>query len=257
MNLHFVVLLILLSFVLTMFCFGQNSELMFPLYRSMAGDRELPKPYGLGITYHYQKQDYDLAKLMVSLPGIDIGQAADAVKVENNTTEVNLKFDLWLLPFLNIFAIIGHVEGETEVQVPLLMQTLEIDYDGLVYGAGVTLAAGYKDFFGLLTMLYTETDLDVSTSSVDAFIVSPRVGYKTGFGQIWIGAMYQHTEEKHEGTIILPQFGKINFDVELEEKDPWNYLAGVKIDIRKNLDLEIEGGIGERKQVTASLTYRF
>ena len=257
MNFRFVVLVFLIAITFTASSFGQDSEPMFPLYRSMAGDRELPKPYGVGITYHHQKQDYDLADLMVSLPGIDIAQAAAAVKVENNTSEANLKFDLWLLPFLNIFAIIGHVEGETEVTLPQPLGKLDVEYDGLVYGGGLTLAAGYKDFFGSLTMLFTETDLDVSTSSVEAFVLTPRIGYSTGFGQVYIGAMYQHTEEKHEGSVTIPQFGNVNFEVELEEKDPWNYLAGVKIDLRKNLDLEVEGGVGDRKHVTASLTYRF
>jgi len=257
MNLRLIVLMSLIGIFLTIACMGQDSEPMFPLYRAMAGDRELPSPYGIGITYHHQKQDYDLVNLLVSLPGVDIAQAAAAVEIENTTDEANLKFDLWLLPFLNIFGIIGHVEGETEVTLPPPLGNLDVDYDGLVYGGGFTIAAGIERFFGSLTAVFTETDLDISTSSVEAFVLTPRVGYSAGFGEIWIGAMYQHTQEEHSGDVVIPQFGNVSFEVELEEKDPWNYLAGVKIDLGKSWDLELEGGVGERRHVTASLTYRF
>jgi hypothetical protein len=257
MKLHFIMLASLVGIFLTISCYGQESQSIFPLCRSMAGDRELPNPYGVGITYHHQKQDYDLVDLMVNLPGIDLAQASAAVTVDNTTDETNLKLDLWLLPFMNVFGIIGHVEGQTEVTLPQPLGSLDVDYDGLVYGGGLTLAGGYEKFFGSITAIFTNTDLDISTSSVEAFILTPRIGYCLGFGEVWIGSMYQHTQEEHSGTVSVPMIGTVNFDVELEEKDPWNYLAGVRFNLGKNWDLEIEGGVGERQHVTASLTYRF
>jgi hypothetical protein len=253
---YFAVLVFLTLIFTTMAAISQESSGVFPLCRSLAGDRELPSPYGLGITYHHQKQDYKLVDLMVNLPGISLEQAS-VVEIDNRTDEANFKFDLWFLPFLNVFGIIGRVEGETEVALPPPLGSLEIDYDGLVYGGGMTLAAGVGKYFASITGLFTNTDLDVSTSSVEAFILTPRIGMQTSFGEVWIGGMYQETDEKHSGSVTVPTIGAVQYEVELEEDNPWNYLAGTKINIGKNWDIELEGGIGDRKHITASLTYRF
>jgi len=53
---------------------GQESSAVFPLGSPLAGDRELPKTYGVGLTYHSQKQDYDLLDLTVNLPGVDLAR---------------------------------------------------------------------------------------------------------------------------------------------------------------------------------------
>ena len=256
MRIPLIVISSLVGIFMTASVWGQDSQSRFPLGRDLAGDRELPLPYGIGLNGHYQKQDYDLEKLRVNLPMFDPAQAA-GVAVTNRTTEGNLKLDLWFLPFLNVFAIVGYVDGETEVALGPPFGDLDIDYDGIVYGGGITLAAGTEQFFGSLTAVYTESDLDVSTSSVKTWVLTPKAGIRTGFGEVWIGAMYQQTEEKHEGSISIPTLGTVAYEVELEEENPWNYLAGVHVDLGDRWDLELEGGIGDRKHVTASLVYRF
>jgi len=229
---------------------------LFPLGRSWAGDRELPRPLGIGLNLYHQTQDYELRRLRLNLPTMDMAQVS-AIEIENATDEVNLKPDLWLLPFLNIFAIIGNVDGETTVNPGPPLSELEVDYDGLVYGGGVTLAGGVGRFFGSATYIVTETDLDTATSSVDAWILTPRVGIRANTAEFWLGAMYQEAEERHQGRITVPIFGEVAYDVELEEKEPWNYLAGAGTNIGDHWRLELEAGFGNRKQALFLLGYRF
>ena len=86
---------------------------ILPLCSSWAGDQELPLPIGFGIHYYFQEQGYNLSDLWVSIPGME-SIPTDDVDVENHLTEVNLKLDVWILPFMNIFGILGKVEGEWE-----------------------------------------------------------------------------------------------------------------------------------------------
>ena len=229
---------------------------VLPLGKSWVGDQELPRPYGLGVNLYQQTQDYSLKSLRLNLPYIDMAQAA-GVGIENRTSEQDLKLDVWVLPFLNVFGIVGNVDGETTVYPGPPLDKLEVNYDGLVYGGGVTLAGGYDRFFVSVSGILTETDLDTATSSVSAWIVTPRLGVRFDDVALWIGGMYQNAEEKHQGRISVPIFGDVAYDVELEEDEPWNYVAGASVEIAEHWGLELEAGFGNRKHGLVSISYRF
>jgi hypothetical protein len=229
---------------------------LFPLGKSWAGDAELPRPFGIGLSLYRQEQGYDLKSLTVNLPNVGLAEAA-GVKVENETVEGHLKLDLWLLPFFNVFGIVGRVEGETMVEPGPPLSQIEVDYEGTVYGGGGTVGIGGKRLFGSLSATYTGTELDTATSSVEAWVVTPRVGVRVKGIAFWVGAMYQDAEERHRGNISLPFFGSVTYDVELEEEEPWNYTAGLRAELGKHWELELEGGFGERKHALVSVGYRF
>jgi hypothetical protein len=235
---------------------GEESGGVFPLGRSLAGDRDLPRPFGIGLNFYHQTQDYRLRSLRLNLPFVDMTQAT-GIDIENRTNEFDLKADLWVLPFLNVFALAGNVEGETTVNPGPPLSELQVDYEGLVYGAGVTIAAGGKLFFGSVTAVVTETDLDTATSSVNAWVLTPRFGVHFDRMAFWIGGMYQEAEERHEGRITVPMFGEVTYDVEMESAEPWNFVAGLTANLSKHWELEVEGGLGDRQHALISIGYRF
>jgi hypothetical protein len=49
----------------------------------------------------------------------------------------------------------------------------------------------------------------------------------------------------------------VTYDVEMEEEEPWNYTAGLRAELGKHWELELEGGFGERKHALVSVGYRF
>lgn len=227
-----------------------------------AGEIKIPNKLGLGLSLYNQTQPYEIASLEVQIPGLDPAMLED-LDVDNNTSSYHLRVDYWILPFLNIFGLFGQIDGSTDVDLqgidiglPVGLNDLTIDYDGTVYGGGAVLAVGGAHWFGAVAYDYTETDLEIATSSVQASIVTPKVGYHFDGGAVWVGAMYQDAEETHQGTYVLPYLGPVPFRVELNEKESWNYLIGGTASLAKHWVLILQGGFGERDSALVTLEYR-
>ena len=237
-----------------------------PFGRSWVGDIELPNPIGLGVTFHHQNQNYNLSSIEVSIPG----NIPDDMLVDNNITEMNIKLDCWLFPFANFFGILGDVQGETVVsiedsltQILLGTNSINVDISGMVYGGGLTVAVGNENIFAMVTSVLTGTRLEESESSISTTVLSPKGGANLDnviFGQditFWVGAMYQNTDESHSGTFVFEGLGDVEYEVELEDKYPWNYVAGLSTNFGRHLQLDIEGGFGHRNHTMGALSYRF
>ena len=251
--------------------FAAESESGLPWMKSWGSGRELPSPIGLSVLYYTQNHDYDIDRLAATprlppgmpAPNLAAGLDTSAIGVENNVDQIGLKADAWLLPFLNAFALVGKIDGTTEVAfgsspAALAFGTdrLERDYVGTLYGGGVTLAAGWEDAFVSVQGVWTETDLDAGTS-VSATVVRPIVGYQLHAVTAWAGAMWQKTQEEHEGVFPVPALGLVNYDLKLDEKDPWNALTGVRYQLNEHWFAQAEVGFGSRTHIELELTYRF
>ena len=66
----------------------------------------------------------------------------------NNTTSTHLRIDYWVLPFLNVFGLVGKIDSNTSVDLggfdlglPIQLDDLQVDSKGTVYGLGLVLAA--------------------------------------------------------------------------------------------------------------------
>lgn len=225
-------------------------------------DIKIPNKLGFGLTIYNQSQPYQIKSLELGVPGID-GSTLTELPVENSTTSTHFRVDYWLLPFLNVFGLIGQIDSATDVDLkgfdiglPGGIDDLAITNDGTVYGAGLVLAVGGKHWFGALAYDYTETELSVTTSSVNAQILTPKIGLHFEGGAVWIGAMHQDIEEIHEGTYELPFLGAVPYRVVLEARQPWNYTIGGTAGLTKHLVLILQGGFGDRSSALVTLEYR-
>lgn len=233
-----------------------------PFAASLAEGRKLPLPYGIGITVYDQKQDYALDSLALGIPGFD-NVPLDGFKIDNRITDYNVQADVWLFPFLNVFGLVGTIDGKTNVDfsavpLPFPLGTIAINYDGTVYGGGMTLVAGGDIWFTSLTGVATKSDLSGDfDSSANSLVAMPRVGLYNDRGSVWVGAMYLDSEEKHSGTITLPFLGPVPFAVKLKQKDQWNAIAGLHAKLGERWTLEVEGGFGARQTASATVGWRF
>ena len=233
-----------------------------PFWKGLAKDRELPPPWGISLDFFAMDQPYIIDQLSFDAPGIVLA-STDAIKVDNEITYFDVNVDAWLLPFLNVFAVLGTLDGETLVDLsglglPIPLTTITVNYDGLVYGGGATLAAGGKTWFVSLTSTFTKTNLSGDFSSkVKSFTLQPRVGYHSPRFEAFAGAMRLDAEESHQGAIEIPFLGFIDFEVVLAEKEAWNANAGLKYNVSRHWSLLGEGGFGDRKTWLATLNYRF
>jgi len=251
---------------------------------SMAGDKNLPRTWGIGIDYFAMSQPYQIDELVLTdnigpvvVPlGSLLAPDPSVLKVDNEIRHHDIKIDVWVLPFLNVFGIYGQIDGDTHVDLsalglPLPPQTnaLTVSYDGDVYGGGMVLAFGGDKWFGSVTATFTDTNLSGSVdSSVSSTTIQPRLGLRFGdHTEVWLGGYFLDTEEKHSGTVdldlgvvgsSLPVDGQdAVFAVDLSQQDDFNFSIGTHMMFSEAWEATIEVGAGSRRTALANFTYRF
>lgn len=238
----------------------------------------LPRPFGLSLGYMHQDQPFDVGGIFVN--GIDVKTPGVAVvnEVQNEEGTYTLRADVWILPFWNIYGILGRTSGraigplslDLEPVFPTLCKlpgndcnvdtTFKLDYKADVRGYGTTIAGGYKDFFGMIDFNWTTADLDISLTDAKAKVISSRIGWNGkigGFtGVLWVGVMYQDVSQ----TLDLPlDIGENTLLVTIEQstQEKYNYVIGGQWDISRSFSVLAELGMGKRKSQMLNLTYRF
>lgn len=243
-----------------------TAESRLPFWKDRVPEgTELPRPWGIGVDFYTMDQEYDIDFLRFDLPGVSLDDPS-LLSVTNEVQHFDVKLDAWVLPFLNVFAVIGHLESTTIIDLsqapvqglPFPLKTLPVDTDGTVVGVGITLAYGGDDWFTSVTATRTETDLSGNfDSNVDSLTIQPRIGIVRGPWQAWVGGLYLDTEETHSGTAELPVLGPLPFDVVLGGADDWNTTIGVRHVFTEHAALTLELGFGDREHTLFNFNYRF
>ncbi|MBT8045421.1 MAG: hypothetical protein KJO79_10760 [Verrucomicrobiae bacterium] len=243
---------------------------------SFAGDKvDIPPPvekpqyewskFALGVSYVYQQQDYRLTGVDFTLPplapSLPLGPSS-IQSIENTADSLLLNFSYTPYPFVTFFALGGRVDGSVDVGIAPPIGDVSVDYDGWVYGGGMRLSYAYKHYFATLTGSYTHASLDYA--EIDTLVVVPRVGIYNEKGALWIGAQYQRTEHTQSGNISLtmltpggPMTLPVDFTVDLEDEDNWNFLVGGSWNFTEHLSLTVEVGFADRKQALIALEKKF
>ncbi|WP_279157487.1 hypothetical protein, partial [Obesumbacterium proteus] len=220
---------------------------------------ELPETFGVGVNYMNMRQNIEVDSIkLTGLPlnldkllSIGVGHTREKSKTES------VKLDAWILPFLNIYGLVGHTKGSSSTEITSVKlgklaipvpkgTSFDLNFKGTTYGGGMTLVGGYGSWFSAIDANYTETRFDILDGNISAFTLTPRVGYRfttpgvdalhlaPGKLNVWIGSMYQDVQQEFKGNISdigLPS--KIaalapdgRFDVKQHLQSPWNVLVG-------------------------------
>lgn len=272
----------------------------------------LPEPFGIGIGHMNIRQN--IAVDSIAFSGLSIGShaipsdlfAIEVGKTRQRSETENLRFDAWLFPFLNVYGIVGYTRGSSlsEISVnsdpsryggldyliaagvqimnqngQLTDLDFKLDFKGVTYGAGFTLAGGHGSWFALVDVNHTRTRFDVLDGHISAWTASPRIGHRFQVPGIdgrtnmhlWIGGMYQDVEQEFKGSLsnlsmpaaLQPliatanQSGSGRFDVKQHLESPWNTLVGGQYGITKNFTVLTEFGFSQRNSFFVSAEYRF
>jgi len=239
---------------------------------------DLPKPYGVSIIPAWIRQDLVLEDLSISvnngpvtpIPFVDFGSP----EAENKSIQV--KFDAWLFPFMNVFATVGWFEGKGTIPLkiegrdlfssicaaaptlPICVRTYsaiaEPEYDGKNITLGINLAVGWDRFFFALPVAYAWSDVSIVDTTVTALNISPRFGVTGDVGDkgviaTFVGVTYLSAEVDLAGTVAFDTPGApggdtttVDFRVKQRNKDPWNFLLGFNWDISKTWSVMAESG---------------
>lgn len=186
---------------------------VFPILGRKAIERgfDLPKPLGINLIGLYLNQNIDVSDLGLSTNDNPIS-STDFIGFGTNTSTVftlNLRADLWVLPFLNVYAMGGTARANTTVEVaePISF-TSSVDQTGSYFGTGLTGAFGIKRFFVSADQNWTWTKLEKLDKAVQGQVLSFRLGRTLKLGPqkrlaFWVGAMRQKIASETQGSIAL------------------------------------------------------
>lgn len=227
-----------------------HAEALFPLGKSMTRGKPLPPPYGVTATYYIQEQDYELENLSFNLPGFAL---PGSLSSENKSQSWLAQPRVWLLPFLQIFGVIGQVENETRIgNIPLPgAESLLVKSDGTVRGGGFFLGGGGDKWFAGVSASLTQTDLDVADGRIRTLNLAPRIGRPFSWGALWIGANFLDSTEKSSGVFQFPPgfplpVSSVAYSAEFGPSSRWNAALGVRYDLYRHLVLSAEAGFIQR-----------
>jgi hypothetical protein len=234
-----------------------------PFLGDLARDRgiELPLPLGVGGVYYFVSRDITVSDLRLGRDGAsptsigDFAQVAASSRVNN----LNVKFDMWVLPFVNVYAIAGYVWNETDTTFDLTLPPLSpggagrsrrvvlpTSLEGTVGGLGVTLAGGYGPFFLALDSNAAQADLGFD-DRFHAVVTSLRSGWNGKLGprpfRVWGNATYWTTFATASGTLVDPDDGgTLSFEVDQGPAHPWTFGAGLQYSPRRWLEVNADAG---------------
>ncbi|NVC61517.1 TonB-dependent receptor [Vibrio sp. 05-20-BW147] len=228
----------------------------------------LPKPIGFNLSYMTMEQGINVDS--IDLQGLDFIQL-NADPGKQYTEVLTLRADVWLFPFLNIYGLVGKLDGYSTTDVTLTIgpfpskkiQDFRLDLDGYTTGFGFVLVGGYENWFALMDASITQSRLTVIDGTIDAIVVSPRVGYDFNSNgiplRLWAGAMYQDVEQTLKGSLDLPPFvtSDLRFEVQQHLQTPWNPIVGMQYQINESWYLLGEFGFGDRQSMFFSVDRRF
>jgi len=186
-----------------------------------------------------------------------------------------LRRDVWLLPFLDVYVLAGYIKNRSDINVQVTVPRpgplpgtrqfvikTRTELEGFVGGGGVTLAGGWRQLFALADVNYTQTDLGFD-DRFRALIATFRVGWNGTVGPIplrlWTGAAYWDTKNTAKSTLEIPDVGSVRFEADQGPKNAWNAVVGVSSAIHRNFELFAEYGFNgsDVTVFVGGLTFRF
>jgi hypothetical protein len=152
---------------------------------------DLPYSAGLGINYLWQKSDLIINNLTIGFNGGPTYNLNEVVRFDNATSEasgVNIRPDIWLFPFLNVYGIVAQSKPSTAVGFGIFVpdQTgtwnrvatfnTKANFQATTLGFGLTPTIGVRGIWIALDMNFTWNDVPQLSRPAFAYVVGPRFG---------------------------------------------------------------------------------
>jgi len=240
---------------------------------------DLPSPFGVSSFFTYMNRGVDITDVTVEFGGRAPESLSEygSFAVKNQTYVAALKFDAWILPFLNVYALGGYAytSGNLNVDLtidrsilPLPPVEMNITTSSIVKGPytgfGTTLVTGYKSWFLLADANYGITWPDLVSNSINFTMLSLRSGLSGKMGEknsirAWLGAAYMDSKctiEIKENSDVL---GEVIVQVEQRPVNPWTYQCGFLIGVGKNFEFmtELGSNFDDASLLVLNVAYRF
>jgi hypothetical protein len=232
------------------------SRLPFLADEARKRGHELPLPFGAALVVTgLDGRKIEVTDTRIALddnPGQSISNFVDLGST-SKVFNANLKFDAWVLPFLNVYALVGYVHNDSKTHAHITVlpngpgsdADIETELDGTVAGLGLTLAGGYKHLFVVADYNYNKADLGFD-ENFTAKIGSLRTGWMGKLGglqtQLWLGVGSWDTAATAKGHGTLEDSTKLTFEADQRPKTNWMYDIGANFEFSKRFQLVVDIG---------------
>jgi hypothetical protein len=197
-----------------------------PIWGEKAAQRGYDLPYsaGIGVNYLWQESSLIIEDLLVGFnngPMYDLDEIVRFNDAIATASAVNIRPDIWLLPFLNVYALFTKAKTSTEINAGVwLPDTANVwnevtafsskaNFNATGMGFGLTPTMGIGGGWLALDMNFTWQSISALDKPVFTFVFGPRMGksFKLKKPQsnisVWAGAFRLKIKSETSGSLPL------------------------------------------------------
>lgn len=201
---------------------------VLPIWGAKATKAGFHLPYSAGLSMQYltQKSDLVIENLQVGFnngPMHDLSEVIRFDNAESKATGINLRPDIWVFPFLNVYGILAKANPSTTIDAGVYVpdengewnQVLELntkaDFQATSMGFGITPTIGVGGGWMALDMNFTWNDIAELDKPAFAFIFGPRFGKSFKLKKpdsnvaFWVGGFRLKLNTGTQGSIDLTE----------------------------------------------------
>lgn len=186
----------------------------------------LPLSAGLSVNYLWQESDLLIDNLMVGFnngPMTDLEEVIRLNSAVAKASGVNIRPDLWVLPFLNVYGIIAVAKTSTAIEAGLWLPdssnnwqeltafSSEANFDVQTFGFGLTPTLGVGGGWMALDMNFAWSDVSALDKPAFSFVFGPRLGKTFKFKNpdrnlaLWVGGFRFSIASATSGSLNLSE----------------------------------------------------
>jgi len=184
---------------------------------------DLPHSAGLAVNYIWQQSDITVSNINVGFNNGPMYNVDELVRFNTTSSEsngVNIRPDVWLFPFLNVYGIFAQARSTTNVDVGVYIPRVDgvqelfsvqtsPDFNTTSVGFGITPTAGFFGGLIALDMNFTWTDVDALDKPVYVFAFDPRIGKTFKLNKpnrnisLWVGGFRLKVNRDTNGSLPI------------------------------------------------------
>jgi hypothetical protein len=199
-----------------------------PIWGEKVAQKGYKLPYSAGISVNYFWQDSEIV-----INGLEVGfnngpqfNLDEIVRFDKSTVEagaLTIRPDIWLLPFLNIYGILGKGNSTTKINAGIWVPDADnnwsqvasfntkANFDITTFGFGMTPTIGIGGGWLALDMNMSWSDVSALDKPAFSYVFGPRLGKTFQFHKhdqniaVWVGGFRVHIAGDTDGNINLSE----------------------------------------------------
>jgi hypothetical protein len=189
---------------------------------------QLPFSAGLGVNYLWQEADLVINSLSVGFNNKPMVNLDEVVRFNNAVAGldgINIRPDLWILPFLNVYVILAKAKTSTSIDAGVWLPdssntwneittlSTTANFDATTFGFGFTPTMGIGGGWLALDMNVAWTDISALSKPAFSFVFGPRLGKTFQLSDrdrdmtlaVWVGGFRLKIASETSGSLNLSE----------------------------------------------------